>query len=89
MTQPATQIRKDVSAKEYIQWLFQATERVAILTRNRDRGETAQRIASVAIIVEPPFQCWLQYKNEKQGSDIYVGMNPLSSLLKNTDSLQL
>jgi RepB DNA-primase from phage plasmid len=92
MTQPATQIRKDVSAKEYIQWLFQATERVAILTRNRDRGETAQRIASVAIIVEPPFQCWLQYKNEKQGSDIYVGMNPLrpeARARKKTDILAI
>jgi pilus assembly protein CpaF len=50
MTQPTPQLRKDVSPKDYIQWLFQATERVAILTRNRDRGETAQRIASVATI---------------------------------------
>jgi RepB DNA-primase from phage plasmid len=71
------QVRKDVSPEGYIEWLFPKTERIAILTRNRDRGEIAQRIASAAMVVEPSFQRWLQHKNQDQASDIYVGMNPL------------
>lgn len=64
-------------AQAYIHWLFQPSERVAIFARNRASGETAQRIALVVTAVDPPFQRWLQFKNQKQGFDIYIGMNPL------------
>ena len=77
MSEPTSQDRKQVSARDYIRWLFHPSERVAILTRNRARGETAQRIALVPTAVDQPFQRWLQFKNKEQGSDVYIGMNPL------------
>jgi hypothetical protein len=41
------------------------------------RGETLQRISTAVKIATPQFQEWLRYKNERDGSDIYLGMNPL------------
>jgi RepB DNA-primase from phage plasmid len=68
---------KSISAVEYLRATFDAPDRLAILVRNRDRGETIQRIAASARIVAPEFQEWLQFKNEKESCDIYVGMNTL------------
>ena len=79
MNQPSREQRKDVPAPDYLRWLFQPSERIAILTRNRNRGEIAQRIASAATAADSPFQRWLYFKNHKQASDIYVGMNPLKT----------
>jgi hypothetical protein len=64
------------SASEYILDTFEATERIAMLVLNRDFGETIQRITSAQKASSPEFQAWLRYKNAN-GSDIYIGMNPL------------
>src|SRR5258708_8242162 len=64
------------SASEYILDNFEATDRIAMLVLNRDFGETIQRITSAQKAASPEFQAWLRYKNAN-GSDIYVGMNPL------------
>jgi hypothetical protein len=64
------------SASEYILDNFQATDRIAMLVLNRDFGETIQRITSAGKAAGPEFQAWLRYKNAN-GSDIYIGMNPL------------
>jgi RepB DNA-primase from phage plasmid len=64
------------SALEYILDNFEATDRIAMLVLNRDFGETIQRITSAQKTASPEFQAWLRYKNAN-GSDIYVGMNPL------------
>ena len=64
------------SASEYILDNFDAADRIAILVLNRDFGETIQRITSAQKAASPEFQAWLRYKNAN-GSDIYVGMNPL------------
>ena len=64
------------SASEYILDSFEHTERIAMLVLNRDFGETVQRITSVQKAASPEFQAWLRYKNAN-GSDIYIGMNPL------------
>src|SRR5271155_145762 len=64
------------SASEYILDNFQATDRIAMLVLNRDFGETIQRITSAEKAASPEFQAWLRYKNAN-GSDIYIGMNPL------------
>src|ERR1700739_1414552 len=69
--------KPDVTPVTYIRWLFDLSDRIAVLVRNRDRGETAQRIAPAGKITEESFQQWLRFKNEKQSADIYVGMNPL------------
>jgi hypothetical protein len=66
---------KIVSPSEYIQESFRASDRLAILLRNR--AHTLQRIVTAARITEPSFEEWLRYKNEKELYDIYVGMNAL------------
>src|SRR5260370_7436501 len=43
---------------------------------NRSSGETIQRITGAQKASSPEFQAWLRYKNAN-GSDIYIGMNPL------------
>jgi hypothetical protein len=69
--------KKSISAAEYIRTTFHSSDRLAVLVRNRSRGETIQRITTSARIVEPPFQEWMHFKNEKESCDIYVGMNAL------------
>jgi hypothetical protein len=64
------------SASEYILDNFEQTDRIAMLVLNRDFGETVQRITSAQKAASPEFQAWLRYKNAN-GSDIYIGMNPL------------
>src|ERR1700730_14316244 len=64
------------SASEYILDNFEAIDRIAMLVLNRDFGETIQRITSAEKAASPEFQAWLRYKNAN-GSDIYIGMNPL------------
>ena len=64
------------SAPEYILDNFEPTDRIAMLVLNRDLGETIQRITSAERAASPEFQAWLRYKNAN-GSDIYIGMNPL------------
>jgi hypothetical protein len=64
------------SASEYILDNFGPTDRIAMLVLNRDFAETVQRISSAQKAASPEFQAWLRYKNAN-GSDIYIGMNPL------------
>src|SRR5271167_705067 len=64
------------SASEYILDSFRPTDRIAMLVLNRDFSETIQRITSAQKASSPEFQAWLRYKNAN-GSDIYMGMNPL------------
>jgi hypothetical protein len=64
------------SASEYILDNFEPTDRIAMLVLNRNFGETIQRITSAQKAASPEFQAWLRYKNAN-GSDIYIGMNPL------------
>lgn len=69
--------RKTMGATEYLGSAFESSDRLAVLMRNRHRGETVQRIATVEKILEPAFEDWLRFKNGRDGFDIYVGMNPL------------
>src|SRR5262252_2129499 len=64
------------SASEYVLDNFEPTDRIAMLVLNRDFSETIQRITSAQKAASPEFQAWLRYKNAN-GSDIYLGMNPL------------
>jgi RepB DNA-primase from phage plasmid len=64
------------TAPEYILDNFEHTDRIAVLVLNREFGETIQRITSAQKAASPEFQAWLRYKNAN-GSDIYIGMNPL------------
>jgi len=77
MTQEDKENNKNISTTEYVLTNFQRSDRLAVLVRNRKRGETVQRITTSAKIADPSFQDWLRYKNEKESCDIYIGMNTL------------
>jgi hypothetical protein len=77
MTASEKESAKNISATEYILTTFQRSDRLAVLIRNSHRGETIQRITTVAKIAESSFQDWLRHKNEKESFDIYIGMNTL------------
>jgi hypothetical protein len=72
----ATFEAKVLSAPEYVLALHEAADTVPVLLRNRARGQTLQRIASAETIASPEFQSWLTDQN-RAGSDIFIGMNPL------------
>jgi RepB DNA-primase N-terminal domain/RepB DNA-primase C-terminal helical domain len=69
--------KKEITAPDYIRTNFDPSDRLAVVVRNRRRGDTLQRISTAVRIAAPQFQDWLRYKNERDGSDIYLGMNPL------------
>src|SRR6266403_619758 len=64
------------SASDYILDNFEPRDRIAMLVLNRDCGETIQRLTTAQKGASPEFQGWLRYK-KANGSDIYMGMNPL------------
>jgi hypothetical protein len=74
-SQPSFEARS-LSAPEYVLALHEPTDNVPVLLRNRVRGQTLQRIASAEAIASPEFQRWLTDQN-RAGSDIFIGMNPL------------
>lgn len=65
-----------LSAFEYILDNFKASDRIAVLLRNRKTEEVIQRIAPVKDIAVRDFQEWLAERNQT-GFDIYIGMNTL------------
>ena len=71
--------RKPITPAEYIRANFRSTDRIAILVRNAKCRETTQRISTTAKVTDTPFQDWMRYKNDREGCDIYVGMNALKS----------
>ena len=56
MTPAKKENTKGISSTEYVRANFHSSDRLAILVRNRNRGETVQRITTSARIVEPAFQ---------------------------------
>jgi hypothetical protein len=71
--------RKPLTPAEYIRANFESSDRIAVLVRNAKRSETTQRISTTAKVADTPFQDWMRYKNDREGCDIYVGMNALKS----------
>lgn len=67
---------RDLTASEYVLALFEPTDNVAILVRNRSTHKTVQRIANAQAVSSPEFQTWLANQNVG-GSDVFVGMNPV------------
>lgn len=68
--------QSETVARRYIQENFEATDWLAVVVRNREAGETLQRITTAEQIASPEFQSWLRYKNAR-GSDIYLSLNTL------------
>src|SRR3984893_3952010 len=77
MTSLPSDGQEKLSPAEYIRANFHPTDRVAVLLRNGKRGEIIQRISTIDKIAGSSFQDWMRFKNEKDGCDVYVGMNAL------------
>jgi len=71
--------KRTVAPAEFIRANFEPSDRIAVLVRNPKRGETTQRISTAGKVVDTPFQEWMRYKNDRDGCDIYVGMNALKA----------
>jgi hypothetical protein len=67
---------RELSAAEYVLALHEPEDQIAVLLRNRSRSQTLQRITSAETAASPDFQRWLKREN-RSGSDVFVGMNPL------------
>ncbi len=67
---------RSLTASEYVLELFEPTDNVAILVRNRATGKTVQRIAKAETVASPEFETWLANQNVV-GSDVFIGMNPI------------
>ena len=62
---------------EYIQDLFDDSDRIALVLISREEdGKTQQRIWTAAKAASEKVQSWLRHSNA-HGADIYVSMNPL------------
>jgi len=67
---------RSLTASEYVLALFEPTDNVAILVRNRSTRQTVQTIAKAEAVANPEFQRWL-INQSAGGYDVYVGMNPI------------
>ena len=67
---------RSLTASEYVLGLFEPTDNVAILVRNRSTRQTVQTIAKAEAVANPEFQRWLSNQSAG-GYDVYVGMNPI------------
>jgi len=67
---------RELSASEYVLALHAPEDQIAVLLRNRSRSQTLQRIMSAETVANPEFQEWLKREN-RAGSDVFMGMNPL------------
>lgn len=76
MTTDSSFTPKSLSASEYVLALFEPTDNVAVLTRNRRTGQTVQRITTAETVAGPEFQSSLRRENSA-GADIFIGMNPI------------
>jgi hypothetical protein len=68
---------RELSSRDYIHRSFDLSDRLAVLARNPRRGEIVERISTAVRIAGPQFQDWLHHKNEIDGCDIYLSVNPL------------
>ena len=75
-TASAKRTQSEAMARRYIQENFEASDWLAVVVRNRETGETVQRITTAQRIASPDFQSWLRHKNA-HGSDIYLSLNTL------------
>jgi RepB DNA-primase N-terminal domain len=67
---------RSLFASEYVLALYEPTDNVAVLARNRSTGQTVQQITTAETVTTPEFESWLKRENSA-GADIFIGMNPI------------
>jgi hypothetical protein len=76
MNEDSTFTPRFLGASEYVRELFDPSDNVAILVRNRSTRHTVQIIAKAEAVANPDFQRWLSHQSAN-GYDVYAGMNPI------------
>jgi hypothetical protein len=76
MTLPTHSPSKPLTYSEYVNTLFEPSDRVAVLLRDRPRHQTLQHITTADTVADPDFGSWLAERN-RSGADVFLGMNPL------------
>jgi len=61
----------EAAVRQYLAENFEDSDKLAVVVRNRQSGETIQRMSTAQRIASPDFQAWLRFKNA-HGSDIYA-----------------
>jgi hypothetical protein len=64
-------------AVAYIRDNFKPADRLALVVLNKRTTSVTQRIAATEKIMEPDFQSWLRYRNDRDRCEIYISMNAL------------
>ena len=54
MPETKSEPAQTLTTVRYVQWLFEPSDKVAILVRNREYGETTQRITTAAKVIGAP-----------------------------------
>jgi hypothetical protein len=67
-----------ITSSDYISDNFQPDDRLALVIKNQKNSQLSQYIVSAERMAMRGYQAWLRFE-DSQGSDIYVGMNPLKS----------
>jgi hypothetical protein len=69
---------RSLSAGDYVRELHRLEDHVAVLIRNRGQNRTTQRILPADVVAGESFQSWLAEQN-RNGADVFIGMNPVKS----------
>jgi hypothetical protein len=69
---------RSLSAGDYVRELHRLEDHVAVLVRNRGQNRTTQRILPADVVAGESFQSWLAEQN-RNGADVFIGMNPVKS----------
>src|SRR6516225_6020674 len=67
MNADRTFARRPLTASEYVRELYNSSDNVAILVRNRSTGHTVQTIAKAEAVANPDFQQWLSHQSASSG----------------------
>jgi RepB DNA-primase from phage plasmid len=64
------------TANRYIRDNYEADDRLAIVLKNTQSGQTIQRLSQAGKIASPDFQAWLRHMNARR-MEVYISMNSL------------
>ncbi len=76
MVPDSDRMDSSITSWNYITDNFQPDDRLALVIKNQKNSELSQYIVTAERMAMRGYQAWLRFE-DSQGSDIYVGMNPL------------
>lgn len=70
------QVDRDAPLR-FLRTAYEPDDWVAVFLKSYDTGQTAQRVAPIALIAHPRFQAWLRWRNLTRSS-IYISVNAIA-----------